>query len=394
MAAEEALKGPVRGEKGSLTCRAAVCWEAKTDLEVVEITVGAPRAGEVRVRVEATGICHTDEYTRGGHDAEGAFPCILGHEGAGTVESVGEGVTSVAVGDKVICLYIPECRDCKFCNSGRTNLCSKIRATQGRGVMPDGTSRFSVRRGGSETDTPLYHFMGCSTFSEYTVMPEISLAKVSADAPTASVCLLGCGVTTGWGAATKTMKVREGSTCAVFGLGAVGLAAIMGCKEAGAARIIAVDVNEDKFARALEFGATETLNPKAHDGPVQDVIVGLTDGGVDYSFECIGNVITMRAALECCHKGWGESCIIGVAAAGQEISTRPFQLVTGRVWRGTAFGGVRGRSELPGLVDRYMAGDFKVDEFITHRMPLGDIGKGFEAMHAGEAIRPVIDMTA
>lgn len=369
-----------------ITCKAAVAWEANADLVVEDVEVAAPKAGEVRIKVLATGVCHTDAYTLSGVDPEGLFPCILGHEGGGIVESVGEGVTSVKVGDHVIPLYIPECRDCKFCNSGKTNLCSKIRATQGKGVMPDGTSRFTCK------GKPIYHFMGTSTFSQYTVLPEISVAVVSKEAPLKKVCLLGCGITTGYGAVVNTMKVETGSTVAVFGLGGVGLAVIMGCKAAGASRIIAVDINPDKFARAVEMGATETVNPKDHEDPIQQVLVGLTDGGVDYSFECIGNVMTMRAALECCHKGWGESCIIGVAAGGKEISTRPFQLVTGRVWRGSAFGGVKGRSMLPGYVEKYMAGELKVDEFITHNFPLAEINKAFHVMHEGKAIRPVIDM--
>eukprot|EP00753_Platysulcus_tardus_P001338 PLAT11283.1.p1 GENE.PLAT11283.1~~PLAT11283.1.p1 ORF type:complete len:397 (-),score=147.80 PLAT11283.1:104-1243(-) len=367
-----------------ITCRAMVAWRPKEDLVLEEIQVQPPRAGEVRVRIVATGVCHTDAYTLGGLDAEGVFPCILGHEGGGIVESIGEGVTSVAVGDAVIPLYIPQCRECKFCTSGKTNLCSKIRATQGKGLMPDGTTRFSCR------GEDIYHFMGTSTFSEYTVLPEISVAKIATEAPLDKVCLLGCGITTGYGAALNTMKVEEGSTVAVFGLGAVGLAVIMGCVKAGASRIIAVDINEGKFPRALEFGATETLNPTASDEPVQKVIVGMTDGGADYTFDCTGNVAVMRAALEACHKGWGESCIIGVAAAGEEISTRPFQLVTGRVWRGSAFGGTKSRDGVPELVDSYLAGSLKVDEFVTHTFPLEEINEAFHVMHEGEAIRSVI----
>lgn len=367
-----------------ITCRAAVAWEPKKPLSLETVEVLPPRAGEVRVKIVASGVCHTDAYTLGGHDSEGVFPCILGHEGGGIVESVGEGVTSVVPGDHVIPLYIPECRECKFCLSFKTNLCGKIRTTQGRGVMPDGTVRFRCK------DQDVFHFMGTSTFSEYTVLPEISLAKIAPEAPLEKVCLLGCGITTGYGAAVNTMKVEPGSTVAVFGLGGVGLAAIMGCAARGAKRIIGIDINPAKFDMARAFGATELVNPRDHEDPIQQVIVGMTDGGVDYSFECIGNVNTMRAALECCHKGWGESCIIGVAAAGQEISTRPFQLVTGRVWRGTAFGGTKGRSMLPGYVDKYMAGDLKVDEFITHTFPVEKINEAFDVMHAGESIRSVV----
>jgi len=372
---------------GPLVCKAAVAWKAGEPLSIEDVEVAAPKAGEVRVRILYTGVCHTDAYTLSGADSEGKFPCILGHEGGGVVESVGEGVTSVAVGDHVIPLYIPECRECKFCLSGKTNLCSKIRVTQGQGLMPDGTSRFTSK------GQVVYHYMGTSTFSQYTVLPEISVAKVQSDAPLEKVCLLGCGITTGYGAALNTMKVAPGSNCAVFGLGGVGLAAVMGCKAAGAARIIGVDINPDKFARAIAFGCTECINPKEiPDKSIQQVLIDATDGGLDYTFECIGNVATMRAALEACHKGWGESCIIGVAAAGQEISTRPFQLVTGRVWRGTAFGGVKGRSMLPGYVAKYMAGEMMVDEFITHRFPLSQINDAFEVMHAGDAIRSVLDM--
>eukprot|EP00499_Haloplacidia_sp_CaronLabIsolate_P007888 CAMPEP_0196780394 /NCGR_PEP_ID=MMETSP1104-20130614/7787_1 /TAXON_ID=33652 /ORGANISM="Cafeteria sp., Strain Caron Lab Isolate" /LENGTH=381 /DNA_ID=CAMNT_0042150593 /DNA_START=9 /DNA_END=1154 /DNA_ORIENTATION=+ len=369
-----------------IKCRAAVAWEAGKELSLEEVEVLPPRAGEVRVRILATGVCHTDAYTLSGVDPEGLFPSILGHEGGGVVVDVGPGVTSVEPGDHVIPLYIPECRECKFCLSGKTNLCSVIRGTQGKGVMPDGTSRFRCK--GQE----LFHFMGTSTFSEYTVLPEISLAKVPKEAPLDKVCLLGCGITTGYGAAVNVMKVEPGSTVAVFGLGGVGLATIMGCKERNAKRIIGVDINPDKFKLAMEFGATECVNPRDSDKSIQEVLVELTDGGLDYTFECIGNVNTMRAALECCHKGWGESCIIGVAPSGHEISTRPFQLVTGRVWRGCAFGGVRGRSMLPGYVRKYMEGELKVDEFVTHNFPLDKINEAFTVMHEGKSIRSVIHM--
>ncbi len=364
--------------------RAAVAWEAGKPLSIEEVDVAGPKAGEALVRIVATGVCHTDAYTLSGSDPEGAFPSILGHEGGGIVEEVGPGVTSVKPGDKVIPLYTPECRECKFCKSGKTNLCQAIRVTQGQGLMPDGTSRFSV--GGKQ----VLHFMGTSTFSEYTVLPEIALAKISPEAPLESVCLLGCGITTGIGAVLNTAKVEPGSTVAVFGLGGVGLSVIQGAVMANAERIIAVDVNPTKEEMARQLGATDFVNPKDYDQPIQDVIVELTDGGVDYSFEAIGNVDLMRAALECCHKGWGESTIIGVAGAGQEICTRPFQLVTGRVWRGSAFGGVRGRSEVPGLVDRYMTGGIKVDEMITHTMGLADINRAFDLMHEGESIRSVV----
>jgi S-(hydroxymethyl)glutathione dehydrogenase/alcohol dehydrogenase len=336
------------------------------------------------VRIVATGVCHTDAFTLSGEDPEGIFPTILGHEGGGIVESIGEGVTSVAVGDHVIPLYTAECGKCKFCLSGKTNLCQSVRATQGKGLMPDGTTRFY------KDGKPIFHYMGTSTFAERTVVAEVSLAKIDKAAPLEKVCLLGCGVTTGMGAVTNTAKVKEGDTVAVFGLGGIGLAVIIGAVMAKAGRIIAIDLNEDKFEIAKKLGATDCVNPSKHDKPIQDVIVEMTDGGVDYSFECIGNVNVMRAALECCHKGWGESVIIGVAGAGQEISTRPFQLVTGRVWRGSAFGGVKGRSELPGYVDRFMQGEYELDTFITHTMPLEDINEAFELMHAGKSIRSVV----
>jgi S-(hydroxymethyl)glutathione dehydrogenase/alcohol dehydrogenase len=367
-----------------ITARAAVAWEVGKPLEIEQVQVAPPKQGEVLVKVVASGVCHTDAFTLSGEDPEGIFPAILGHEGAGIVEAIGPGVTSVAVGDHVIPLYTPECGKSKFCLSGKTNLCQAIRATQGKGLMPDGTTRFSV--GGKE----VFHYMGTSTFSEYTVLPEIALAKINKDAPLEKVCLLGCGVTTGRGAVMNTAKVEPGSTVAIFGLGGIGLSAIIGAVMAKAERIIGVDINTDKFDIARKLGATECINPRDFDRPIQDVLVDMTDGGVDYSFECIGNVDVMRSALECCHKGWGESVIIGVAGAGQEISTRPFQLVTGRVWRGSAFGGVRGRSELPHYVERYMKGEFELDTFITHTMGLDEINTAFDLMHQGKSIRSVI----
>lgn len=366
--------------------KAAVAWGPGEPLKMEEVDVELPKKGEVLVRIVATGVCHTDAFTLSGDDPEGVFPSILGHEGGGIVEMVGEGVTSVEVGDHVIPLYTAECGECKFCKSGKTNLCQAVRETQGKGLMPDGTSRFS------KDGEPIYHYMGCSTFSEYTVLPEISLAKVNKSAPLDEVCLLGCGVTTGMGAVLKTAKVQEGDTVAIFGLGGIGLSAIIGARMAGAGRIICIDINESKFDLAKQLGATDLVNPKNFDKPIQEVIVEMTDGGVDYSFECIGNVNVMRSALECCHKGWGESVIIGVAGAGQEISTRPFQLVTGRVWRGSAFGGVKGRSELPGIVEQYLNGDFGLQEFITHTMGLDDINNAFDLMHKGESIRSVVHM--
>lgn len=371
----------------TIHCQAAVAWGAGQPLSIEQVAVAPPKAGEVRIKIIASGVCHTDAFTLSGEDPEGIFPAILGHEGGGIVESIGPGVTSVAVGDHVIPLYTPECGECKFCRSGKTNLCQKIRETQGKGLMPDGTSRFSI------DGQPIYHYMGCSTFSEYTVLPEIALAKVNPSAPLEEVCLLGCGVTTGMGAVINTAKVEPGASVAIFGIGGIGLSAIIGATMAKAGRIIAIDINESKFELAKKLGATDCINPKDYDKPIQEVIVELTDGGVDYSFECIGNVNVMRSALECCHKGWGESVIIGVAGAGQEISTRPFQLVTGRVWRGTAFGGVKGRSELPDYVERYLNGEFKLSDFITHTMPLADINRAFELMHAGESIRSVVHFT-
>jgi S-(hydroxymethyl)glutathione dehydrogenase/alcohol dehydrogenase len=373
----------IRGDKTVKTI-AAVAWEPGKPLEIEEVDLEGPKEGEVLLRVIATAVCHTDAYTLSGADPEGIFPSILGHEAGCVVEEIGKGVTSVAVGDHVIPLYTPECGECKFCKSGKTNLCQAIRVTQGKGLMPDGTSRFS------KNGKIIHHFMGTSTFSNYTVLPEIAVAKINKAAPLEKVCLLGCGVTTGLGAVWNTAKVQPGSTVAVFGLGGVGLSVIQGAVIAGASRIIAVDVNEDKFAFARQMGATDCLNPKNFDAPVQQVIVDMTDGGVDYSFEAVGNVNLMRSALECCHKGWGESTIIGVAAAGQEISTRPFQLVTGRVWRGSAFGGVKGRSQLPGYVERYMNKEIKVDEFITHVLPFTDINKAFDLMHEGKSIRSVL----
>ena len=364
--------------------RAAVAFAAGQPLQVVEIDVAPPRAGEVLVKISHTGVCHTDAFTLSGDDPEGLFPCVLGHEGAGVVVEVGEGVTSVAPGDHVIPLYTAECGQCLFCKSGKTNLCTSVRATQGKGVMPDGTTRFSY------DGQPVYHYMGCSTFSEYTVVAEVSLAKINPDANHEQVCLLGCGVTTGLGAVKNTAKVQQGDTVAVFGLGGIGLAVIQGAKRAKAGRIIAIDTNPSKFDMARDMGATDCINPKDFDKPVQQLIVEMTGWGVDHSFECIGNVEVMRAALECAHRGWGQSVIIGVAGAGQEISTRPFQLVTGRKWMGTAFGGVKGRSQLPGMVEEAMKGEIRLAPFVTHTMGLDGINEAFELMHAGKSIRTVI----
>jgi S-(hydroxymethyl)glutathione dehydrogenase / alcohol dehydrogenase len=364
--------------------RAAVAWAPGEPLEVTEIDVAPPRAGEVLLRVVATGVCHTDAYTLSGADPEGLFPVVLGHEGGAVVEEVGPGVTSVAVGDHVIPLYTPECGSCKFCRSGKTNLCQAIRTTQGQGLMPDGSSRFS------KEGRMLHHYMGTSTFSEYTVLPEIAVARINKAAPLEKVCLLGCGVTTGIGAVRNTAKVEPGSSVAVFGLGGIGLAVVIGAAMAGASRIIGIDVNPEKFAIARQLGATDCINPRDQEAPIQQVVIDATEGGVDYSFECIGNVEVMRAALESCHKGWGESTIIGVAGAGQEISTRPFQLVTGRVWRGSAFGGVKGRTELPGFVEEFQQGLIPLDTFITHTMGLEQINQAFELMHEGKSIRTVI----
>ena len=364
--------------------RAAVALAKGQPLTIADINVEGPKAGEVLVRMVATGVCHTDAFTLSGNDPEGIFPAVLGHEGGGVVEEIGAGVTHLAVGDHVIPLYTPECGQCKFCLSGKTNLCQAIRSTQGQGLMPDGSSRFSL------DGKTLFHYMGTSTFSEYTVVPEIALAKVNKAAPLDKVCLLGCGITTGIGAVLNTAKVQAGDSVAIFGMGGIGLSAVQGAVMAGASRIIVIDINEDKFEMAKMLGATDCINPKNYSDPIQDVIVDLTDGGVDFSFDCSGNVDVMRSALECCHKGWGESVIIGVAGAGQEITTRPFQLVTGRVWRGTAFGGVKGRSQLPDYVERYMAGEIKIDPMVTHTMGLDDINKAFDLMHSGESIRSVI----
>lgn len=368
-----------------IECRAAVAWEPKKPLTFETIQVAPPKAGEVRVKIVSTAVCHTDSYTLDGHDPEGKFPSVLGHEGAGIVESIGEGVTSVKPGDHVIPLYIPQCRDCKFCRSPKTNVCSKIRTTQGAGVMPDGTSRFTCK------GKTLYHFMGTSTFSEYTVVAEISLCKVDPKAPMGTVCLLGCGISTGYGAALNTAKVEPRSTVAIWGLGAVGLAVAMGARKAGASRIIGVDLNSDKFEPAKKFGITEFVNPKDHDKPITEVLQELTDGGLDYTFECVGNIHTMRAALESCHKGWGTSVIIGVAAGGQEISTRPFQLVTGRTWKGTAFGGWKSRDCVPELVKDYMNGQLMLDEFITFDLPFEKVNEAFQLMKDGKALRSVVN---
>ena len=363
--------------------QAAVAFEAGKPLSMETVQLGGPRGGEVMVEIRATGICHTDAYTLSGADPEGLFPAIMGHEGAGVVVEVGEGVTSLAVGDHVIPLYTPECRQCKFCLSGKTNLCGAIRATQGQGLMPDGSSRFSLN---GET---IFHYMGTSTFSNYTVLPEIAVAKIREDAPFDKVCYIGCGVTTGLGAVMNTAKVEPGSNVAVFGLGGIGLNVIQGARLVGADRIIGVDINADKRTLAERFGMTDFVNPTEVDDVV-GAIVDMTDGGVDYSFECIGNVEVMRQALECCHKGWGESIIIGVAGSGQEIATRPFQLVTGRVWRGTAFGGAKGRTDVPKIVDWYMDGKINIDDLITHTMPLGEINDAFDLMHEGKSIRSVV----
>jgi S-(hydroxymethyl)glutathione dehydrogenase/alcohol dehydrogenase len=363
--------------------RAAVAFGAGQPLEICEVDLEGPRRGEVLVEIKATGVCHTDAFTLSGDDPEGAFPTILGHEGAGVVLEVGEGVTSLAPGDHVIPLYTPECRQCDYCLHPRTNLCQAIRETQGQGVMPDGSSRFSL------DGTPLRHYMGCSTFANHTVLPEIALAKVRKDAPFDKICYIGCGVTTGIGAVVFTMGVEAGATVAVFGLGGIGLNVVQGARMVGASRIIGIDTNPAKEALGRQFGMTEFVNPTQVDDVVQHLIE-ITGGGVDYSFECIGNVKVMRQALESAHKGWGQSCIIGVAGAGQEISTRPFQLVTGRTWRGTAFGGARGRTDVPRIVDWYMDGRINIDDMITHTMPLNDINRAFDLMHSGESIRSVV----
>tara|TARA_R100000005_G_scaffold96662_2_gene85704 strand:+ start:18083 stop:19189 length:1107 start_codon:yes stop_codon:yes gene_type:complete len=363
--------------------RAAVVFEAGKPLEIVEVDLDGPRSGEVIVEMRANGVCHTDAFTLSGDDPEGAFPAILGHEGAGVVVEVGPDVKGLKRGDHVIPLYTAECRECEYCLNPKTNLCQAVRATQGQGVMPDGTSRFSL------DGKPILHYMGCSTFSNYTVLPEISLAKVREDAPFDKICYIGCGVTTGIGAVAFTMKVEPGSTVAVFGLGGIGLNVIQGAKMVGEARIIGIDLNPAKVPLATKFGMTDFINPSEVDNVV-DHIIQLTGGGVDYSFECIGNVNVMRQALECCHKGWGESCIVGVAGAGKEISTRPFQLVTGRSWRGTAFGGARGRTDVPKIVNWYMECRINIDDLITYTMPLDDINKAFDLMHSGESIRSVV----
>ncbi|RPD66696.1 class III ADH enzyme [Lentinus tigrinus ALCF2SS1-7] len=378
-----------------ITCKAAVCWGAGEPLKLEEVEVAPPRAHEVRIKILWTGgyphrqgICHTDEYTRSGKDPEGLFPVILGHEGGGIVESVGEGVTSVSVGDHVIPLYTAECRECKFCKSGKTNLCGAVRATQGQGLMPDKSVRFTVK------GQPIHHFMGTSTFSQYTVVADVSVVAVNPKAPLDRVCLLGCGITTAWGAVVKQPGIK-GSSVAVFGVGAIGLGVIATSALVGASRIIAIDTNPGKESWARKFGATDFVNPTqlGEGKKIQDYLIEITDGGLDYTFDCTGNVHVMRAALEACHKGWGVSTIIGVAAAGQEISTRPFQLVTGRTWRGSAFGGVKGRTEIPGLVEDYLQGKVKIDEYVTHHRKLDDINEGFHDMHGGDCIRCIVDMS-
>ena len=366
-----------------ITTKAAVAVAAGQPLQVETVDLAGPRQGEVLVEIKATGICHTDAYTLSGADPEGLFPAILGHEGAGIVREVGAVVTTLKPGDHVIPLYTPECRQCKFCLSGKTNLCGAIRDTQGQGVMPDGSSRFSLN------GEPLFHYMGTSTFANFTVVPEIALAKIREDAPFDKVCYIGCGVTTGLGAVMNTAEVEAGANVAVFGLGGIGLNVVQGARLAGAQRIIGVDLNPQRRALAEQFGMTDFINPNEVDSVVE-AIIAMTDGGVDYSFECIGNTDVMRDALECCHKGWGESIIIGVAAAGREIATRPFQLVTGRVWRGTAFGGAKGRTDVPQIVDWYMEGKINIDDLITHTFSLDEINQGFEVMHQGQSIRSVV----
>ncbi len=368
--------------------RAAVAYEAGKPLVIEEVELEGPRAGEVLVEIKATGVCHTDEFTRSGADPEGLFPAIFGHEGAGVVVDVGAGVTSLAKGDHVIPLYTPECRGCKSCLSRKTNLCTAIRATQGKGMMPDGTSRFSIGK------TKIHHYMGCSTFAQHTVVPEIALAKVRKDAPFDKICYIGCGVTTGIGAVINTAKVEPGATVVVFGLGGIGLNVLQGARMAGAHMIVGVDLNPARQALGRKFGMTHFVNPKDVGGDLVAHLVELTGGGADYSFECVGNVNLMRQALECTHRGWGVSVIIGVAGSGQEISTRPFQLVTGRVWKGTAFGGARGRTDVPKIVDWYMEGRIDIDSLITHTLPLARINEAFDLMHSGESIRTVVDMTA
>ena len=364
--------------------KAAVAFASGKPLSIETVQLEAPQKGEVLIEIKATGVCHTDAYTLSGADPEGLFPTVLGHEGAGIVAEVGEGVTSLKPGDKVIPLYTPECRQCAYCLSQKTNLCQAIRSTQGKGVMPNGTSRFSLN------GEKLYHYMGTSTFANYTVLPEIAVAKIRDDAPLDKVCLIGCGVTTGLGAVINTAKVEPGSNVVVFGLGGIGLNVIQGAKMVGASKIIGVDINPDKQKMAEDYGMTHFVNPKEIDGDVVEYLVELTGGGADYSFECIGNVKVMRQALECCHKGWGVSTVIGVAGAGEEISTRPFQLVTGRVWKGSAFGGARGRTDVPKIVDWYMEGKINIDDLITHTMPLDRINEAFDLMHKGESIRSVV----
>ncbi len=364
---------------------AAVAYEAGKPLEIETVNLDGPKAGEVLVEIKATGICHTDEFTLSGADPEGLFPAILGHEGAGVVVDVGEGVTSVRKGDHVIPLYTPECRQCEYCTSGKTNLCQAIRETQGQGIMPDGTSRFSIG------NKRLFHYMGTSTFANHTVVPEIAVAKIREDAPFDKVCYIGCGVTTGIGAVINTAKVQPGDNVVVFGLGGIGLNVVQGARIAGADMIVGVDINPARESLAENFGMTHFVNPNDVEGDLVAYLVALTGGGADFSFECVGNVDLMRAALECCHKGWGESIIIGVAGAGQEISTRPFQLVTGRVWRGTAFGGAKGRTDVPKIVDWYMDGKINIDDLITHKMPLNKINEAFDLMHAGKSIRSVVE---
>jgi len=370
-----------------IVCKAAIAFEPKKPLQICDVTVAPPQKGEVRVKVTNVALCHTDQYTLEGLDPEGLFPCILGHEASGIVESVGEGVTSCKPGDHVIPCYQAYCGDCKFCKRPRINLCSSVRSYTGAGVMrADGKSRFTYE------GKPLYHFMGTSTFAEYTVLHEESVAVISKEAPLEKVCLLGCGIATGWVAVENVAQAEEGCVACVFGLGAVGLSCIEGLKRAGASRIIAIDLNPSKFEHAKSFGATECVNPKDHDKPIQSVIVDMTDGGVDYAFECTGNVDVMRAGLECCHKGWGECIILGVAAGGKEIATRPFQLITGRVWRGTAFGGYKSRPQVPQLVDRYMKGEVKIDEYITHKMKFSEINEAFKLLHEGGCLRVVLDL--
>ncbi len=365
--------------------KAAVAFQAGKPLSIETVDLQGPQAGECLIEIKATGVCHTDEFTRSGDDPEGLFPAILGHEGAGIVREVGKGVTSLKPGDHVIPLYTPECRQCEYCLSGKTNLCQAIRETQGKGLLPDGTTRFSLN------GEPIHHYMGCSTFANFTVVPEIALAKIHPDAPFDKVCYIGCGVTTGIGAVINTAKVKPGDNVIVFGLGGIGLNVLQGARLVGANMIVGVDTNPERIEIAKKFGMTHFVNPNEVEGDLVPYLVDLTKGGADHTFECIGNVNVMRDALECCHKGWGESTIIGVAGAGQEISTRPFQLVTGRVWRGTAFGGAKGRTDVPKIVEWYMDGKINIDDLITHKMPLQDINKAFDLMHAGKSIRSVVE---